>query len=242
MQNILTFTSAIDTVPYLLILIGAVFVHICYQLSVSVLTLLSSHTIGRRLSNTRLLSLSFWYITGVGVATTLVLLAVIALERFIMVRSETFAVVLTFSLVPLVALATVFFYYRRGRGTQLWLPRAAIQYITSRAKKTKSGLEAFSLGTISVFTELPFTLAPIAIVAYSTNAFSSDRWMAVALCYALLVALPLIFVSFYLSSGHKISAVQRWRESAKNYLRWTSATTLMLLLVYIAVLQLGALS
>ena len=242
MQNILNFTSAIDIAPYLLILTGAVFVHICYQLSVSVLTLLSSHTIGRRLSSNRLLSLSFWYVLGVGAVTTLVMLGMMALERFIIVRSETLAVVLTFSLVPLVALLTIFFYYRKGRGTQLWLPRPAAEYVTTRAKKTKSSVEAFALGAMTVFTELPFTLAPLAIVAYSTNAFSSDRWLSVALLYAFLVMTPLVFVAFYLSSGHKISAVQRWRESAKDYLRWTSALTLMLLIIYIAVLQLGAMS
>ena len=50
----LTFETLYATLPMLLILLGAVFVHACFQLSVSVLTLLSSHTIGRRLPNARL--------------------------------------------------------------------------------------------------------------------------------------------------------------------------------------------
>ena len=60
----LTFETLYATLPMLLILLGAVFVHACFQLSVSVLTLLSSHTIGRRLPNARLLNLNFWYILG----------------------------------------------------------------------------------------------------------------------------------------------------------------------------------
>jgi hypothetical protein len=241
MQNLQNITS-IDTLPFLLIVTGAVFVHICFQLSVSVLTLLSSHTIGRRLSNQRLLSLNFWYVLGVGIAVMLLQLSIMAFERFIMDHNEVAAVILTFTVVPLIALLTVFFYYRRGNGTRLWLPRAAAEFITSRAKKTHSSVEAFSLGVTTAFTELPFALAPLTIVAYSASVFTSDRWFTLSLIYALAVITPLIFVAFYLSSGHKVSSVQRWRESAKNYLRWTSAITLMLLVIYIAVLQLGATS
>jgi len=67
-----------ESFPLLLILVGAVFVHACFQLSVSVLTRLSSHTIGTGKSQQRLLSLSFCYILGVVVATASVVLGVSA--------------------------------------------------------------------------------------------------------------------------------------------------------------------
>lgn len=220
---------------------GAAFVHACFQLSVSVLTLLSSHTIGRRLPNRRLLSLSFWYILGVVAAITLLVLGSGSLLRFIAARDTELAVNLSLVIAPVVALMVVLFYYRRGSGTRLWLPRPAAEYISTRAKKTKSSVEAFSLGTSTVFAELPFAVAPLLFVGYTVQAFPGDMWLRLAMVYAMFVALPLIFVAFYLSSGHKLSIVQRWRESAKTFLQWTSAGTLLLLAVYLFTLRSGSL-
>lgn len=239
MQNLFLF---LDLSPFLLIVVGAVFVHACFQLSVSVLTLLSSHTIGRRLPNSRLLSLNFWYILGCIIMITLLQLGAIALLRFGLTHNETITTVVTLSLLPLVALLVVLLYYRRGRGTQLWLPRAAAQYITARAKRTRSSVEAFTLGTATVVTELPFAIAPLAIVAFAFQGFRADRWFSMSLGYALAVCVPLVFIAFYLSSGHKISSIQRWREDSKDFLKWSSAAALLLLTVYLGVLQIGATS
>lgn len=237
MLNTLELTSL---TPLALILIGAVFVHACFQLSVSVLTLLSSHTIGRRLSNTRLLNLNFWYILGVFATTSLLVLGAIAGLHWGMTYATSATIILTFSIIPLIALFIVLFYYRKGRGTQLWLPRPATEYITARAKRTKSSVESFALGVTTAFTELPFALAPIVIISFAFQEFSSSLWLYLAVSYSVAVCLPLIFVAFYLSSGHKVSSVQRWRESSKNFLRWSSAGALLLLTVYTAVLQSGA--
>lgn len=239
MQN---FTHLLDASPFLLILLGAVFVHACFQLSVSVLTLLSSHTIGRRLPNSRLLNLNFWYILGVAVTIAALQLGAIATHRWAMAQDSTLQTVVTFGVIPLIALFMVLFYYRRGRGTQLWLPRPAAEYITSRAKKTKSSIEAFSLGMTTAIAELPFALAPLAIVALAFQGFAAEYWLQLSVGYAFAVCVPLMFVAIYISSGHKVSSVQRWREGAKNYLKWTSAVALVFLTVYIAVLQIGAVS
>lgn len=236
MQNTL---ASLDVSQFLLILAGAVFVHACFQLSVSVLTLLSSHTIGRRLPNSRLLNLNFWYILGVIVMIALLQLGAIAVHRQAMAHDSTLTTAVTLSILPFIALLTVLFYYRRGRGTQLWLPRPAADYITQRAKRTKSSVEAFILGTATALTELPFALAPLAIVAFAFQGFAADRWLQLSVGYAVAVCLPLVFVALYISSGHKISSVQRWRENAKDFLKWTSAATLLLLTIYLAVLQIG---
>lgn len=231
--------STLATSPFFLIMCGAVFVHACFQLSVSVLTLLSSHTIGRRLPNNRLLTLSFWYILGVVVTITLLQLGIIAILRLVMAHDGTFATAIPLGIAPLVAIVTVLFYYRRGRGTRLWLPRPAADYITTRAKRTRSSVEAFALGVTTAITELPFALAPLAIVAFIFQGMSADSWLQLAIGYALAVCVPLIFVAFYISSGHKVSSVQRWREDAKEFLRWTSASMLVLLTIYSMVLHLG---
>lgn len=239
MQN---FTLTSDASPLWLILMGAVFVHACFQLSVSVLTLLSSHSIGRRLPNGRLFNLNFWYIAGVVTMISGLQLGAIALQRTLMTYDAPLTTALTFGVIPFIALVMVLFYYRRGRGTQLWIPRATADYLTTRAKKTKSSVESFALGMTTAVAELPFALAPLALVAFTLQGVSTDRWAAWSLIYALAVSTPLIFVAFYISSGHKLSSLQRWREEAKNYLKWTSAIMLLLLTIYLTVLQLGVTS
>jgi hypothetical protein len=232
-------TLTFDSVSAVIVIAGAVFIHACFQLSVSVLTLLSSHTIGRKLPNSRLLSLNFWYIIGVGISITLLSLAMTALLRYIEANNAALGTLLTVTLLPLIALIIVLFYYRRGRGTRLWLPRPATEFIINRAKKTHSSVEAFSLGTTTVFTELPFIVAPLAISSLVFQGMAAHAWVRASTFYAVLVVLPLIFIALYLSSGHKVSQVQRWREQAKSFLKWTSAITLLALTCYLISLQFG---
>ena len=219
-----------------IIMLGAVFVHACFQLSVSVLTLLNAQTIARRLSTTRILNLNFWYILGVCVSLLMLSLSAIASLRLAVNYSEAITRVVIFTIVPLVALVVVLLYYRRGAGTRLWLPRPAATYITIRAKKTRSSMEAFSLGFLTSVTELPFAMAPLLISALVFVAFPPHYWLSLGTMYAVGVVTPLVFVAFYISSGHTVSAVQHWREDAKGFLKWTSALALLLLAMYVAAL------
>lgn len=218
------------------IMLGAIFVHACFQLSVSVLTLLNAQTIARRISNRRLLHLNFWYILGV--ALVLLMLSVTATATLRLVGSYNLAISqdIVFIVAPFIALLVVLFYYRRGKGTQLWLPRTAADYITSRAKKTRSSLEAFSLGVLTVLTELPFAMAPVLLSALCFQAFPGSQWLRLSAAYSLGVIAPLVFVAFYISSGHKLSTIQRWRENSKGFLKWTSAIALLLLTIYVSTL------
>ena len=228
-----------DLVPVMLIMLGAVFVHACLQLSVSVLTLLNSHTIARRLPNHRLLNLNFWYVLGVVLSIAALQLSIIAAHRMLISRIGDATVTISLLILPVVALLVVATYYRRGNGTRLWLPRPAADYVASRAKKTRSSVEAFALGMTTVVAELPFAIAPMAIVALGMQDFASEKWLGFSMVYAALVSLPLLFVAAYISSGHKLSIVQRWRESAKSFLQWSSAIALILLTVYITILNGG---
>ena len=235
MQNI----STVLLSPALVVMAGAVFVHISFQLSVSVLTLLSSHTIGRRFASTKVLGLSIWYIVGVFAVTALLTLGSIVTIDGIESSYPNLVNGLPLMIAPLIALFVAAVYYRRGRGTKLWLPRPVASYVTNRAKKATSGVEAFGLGATTAFAELPFTIAPLVLVGFMLHNLPSETWAGTAHFYALIIVTPLLFVAFYLSSGHKVSSVQKWREEAKNYLRWTSAIALVLLTFYVAVLVTG---
>lgn len=230
MQNALTSEAG----PLILILVGAIFVHACFQLSVSVLTRLSSHTIGAGKSHQRLLGLALCYTLGVIVATTSVMLAVSAKLSWLATFDPSWPLLVVTGLLPVIGLLVVLFYYRRGRGTTLWLPRPFVDYLMDRAKKTRSGVEASMLGAATVVGELPFILAPIGIVALWVSFMTpASHWIIYSIIYGALVSVPLLFLTLYISSGHKISKVQSWRENNKSFLQWTSGLALVLLDLYI---------
>ena len=64
-------------------------------------------------------------------------------------------------------------------------------------------------------------------------------WLAWATLYSVLAALPLLETTMYLTSGHSIARVQKWRESHKSFLQWTSGIALVLLTIFLTVVQLG---
>jgi len=227
-------TLASESLPLLLILVGAVFVHACFQVSVSVLTRLSSHTIGAGKSQQRLLALNLSYILGVIVATTSVVLALAAKLAWLSTIEASWPTFSVIVLLPIFGLLVILFYYRRGRGTTLWLPRPFVDYLMARAKKTRSSVEASMLGAATVVGELPFIIAPVGIVAlYIALLTPPSSWLVFSLSYAVLASLPLVFLTLYISSGHKISAVQSWRERNKTFLQWTSGVALILLDIFI---------
>ncbi len=228
-----------ESQPYLLLVIGAVFVHMCYQVSVSVLTLLSSHTIGRGHTFGRLFWLGLFYTFGVIIASTTILLIITALLSWLWEPTRHTLSLIVMALLPVVGLMTMLYYYREGKGTKLWLPRPFVSYLTERAKKTRSGVEALMLGIATVIGEIPFVIAPLAIIALLIQPLSTHAWLAGSMLYGIVVSLPLVFILFYLTSGHSLARIQKWREDNKTFLQLTSGAALILLTGYMLTLQLG---
>lgn len=230
--------SVMSDPAYLLLLLGALFVHVCYQLSVSVLTHFSSHSLSRKISDSRLLALGMWYSLGVIVTTALIITGLVSLEQFVHSSSGLFVAVIV-GLTPFIGLATVLWYYRQGAGTRLWLPRPVASYLLERSKKTHSLLEATLLGAATVIGELPFLVGPILFITYLVSQLPSSQWFLWSLAYSTAAALPLLITTMYLTSGHSMARVQKWRETNKSFLQWTSGIALILLTLYLTVLQLG---
>lgn len=227
---------------YLLLVACAVFVHICYQLSVSILSHLSVYSLSHRATVRRLLSLGTSYALGAFTATVAALLTIVALTNTSSLSHDEAVHWLTLvavGTVPLIGLLTILLYYRRGAGTRLWLPRPFADYLVTRAQKTKSAVEAFSLGITTVIGELPFIAGPLLLVAITIAKQPTETWLSWSAGYAFTVSLPLLLLTFYLTSGHSIARIQRWREENKHFLQWTSGLMLVLLTLYVVTLQFG---
>jgi hypothetical protein len=225
-----------NTLDSLIIVAAAALIHASFQLSVSVLTLLSSHTIGAKRSHKRLLGLSGAFTFGAAVMTVLILSTTGLIVQSVVTRSMEpglWAVVtgLMFGL----GLAVWIFYYRRGQGTALWLPRPLARYLSDRSKATKQSAEAFGLGLSSVVAELLFVFVPI-LVSALVLAKLAPQWQLAGLALYTRVSLSTLFgVYAQIGSGHKISRIQRWRDDNKRFLQFAAGGGLLVLGFYLYV-------
>lgn len=225
-----------------LLVVGVLFVHSSYQLSVSVLSYMSGHALGQRAAKKRLTSLGAGYSLGVMVMVFLILVSIVVTTNTADVSHAYSLKILTVvvaSVVPLVGLFTILAYYRKGTGTKLWLPRPFADYLLWRARKTKSTVEAFALGATTVVGELPFVIGPLLIAAVVIAYQDTSAWIVYAAAYALLSSLPVIVISLLLAWGISPASIQRWREQNKKFFQWTSGILLVLLTVFLVVLQIG---
>lgn len=215
--------------------------HASYQLSVSVLTYMSSHKLSQKATVRQLLKLGFSYATGAIVGTTLLLVTLASLLFYLKNAGDSTQTSIAFvvALTPLIGLLTMTVYYRRGAGTKLWLPRPVANYLLDRAKETRLSIEAGMLGAATVLGELPFLAGPLLIAGSVVVNQPPASWPVWALIYSLVASLPLIVMTLYLTSGHSIARVQKWREDNKTFLQWTSGVTLLVLTLYLTTIQLG---
>jgi divalent metal cation (Fe/Co/Zn/Cd) transporter len=216
-------------------------IHASFQLSVSVLTMLSAHTIGTKRTHARLLRLTTGYVLGALLMTVLLLaLAALVLTDLFNGQPPKIAWAIICGLLISLAVAVWLFYYRREKGTMLWIPRNFADYLTRRVERTKMGAEAFGLGLSSVVGELLFIAVPIvtsALVLVQLPAL----WQLVSLViYTLVASLPLIIVWALVSSGHSLSRIQKWRESNKYFLQSAAGFGLIILSLFIYVNQIMA--
>lgn len=220
----------------------AALIHASFQLSVSVLTLLSGHAIGRKSSHARLLTLAGSFVLGAAITTVLLLTS---LALFVELKLEiTHASLLMWAvacgLLIGLGVAVWAFYYRREPGTSLWLPRGMARYLADRAKATKQSGEAFGLGASSVLAEILFIFGPLFVSALALQHLPAVWKLAGILIYTI-VSLSFIFVVFLLiGSGHKLSRIQKWREENKRFLQFTGGGGLIILGFFAYIMEISS--
>ena len=211
--------------------------HASFQLGVGLLTLLSGHSLGARRSFVRLMQLNLAYVFGASIITLLLFagLGYIALLTIMNVLPAAWMVA-AFANIG-IGLSVIAFYYRRTKGTGLWIPRPMARYLQDRTKKTKHAAEAFTLGAGSVLAEIPFLIAPLSIAVLAVVSYSKNTGLQLGSfgLYCLIGLLPLLAIVALIGSGHKISTIQHWRESNKLFLQYCAGSGLVILGVYILV-------
>lgn len=218
--------------PGLLITV-VVIIHASLQVSVSVLTLLNGHSFRKKQAYSRLIRLNLAYVAGVISTSFLVLLGL----QTVLNAGHTEDVsqlwpVIGFSMV-VIGLVIMGNYYRRSKGTVLWLPRQQANYLSERAKKTKNPVEAAALGSMTVVAELPISLVlylTIGLLSYNL-ADGANLWCAFG--YSVIISLPLIMMVILVGGGHRVSQIQRWREQNKTFLKYSAGLGMLVAAIYI---------
>ncbi len=222
----------------LLVIAFAGLLHASFQLGVSLLTLLGGHSLGLGRSHQRLMRLNLAYLFGAAVITIL-LFAGLAYFSLLSLREQPQLTWLVFSVLTMViGLAVMVFYYRRGQGTGLWIPRPMAQYLTRRIKKTTHPAEAFTLGAGSVLAEAPFLIGPLGLaILYTVSLGRVDQQLVSFALYSLIGLAPLYVIVALIGVGHKISQIQRWREDNKLFLQYCAGSGLIILGAFVFVDQ-----
>ena len=219
-----------DIATALSIVAFAALIHASFQLSVSVLMLLGGHALGSKKSSANVTRMTTSFVIGAGVMTAL-LLSFISLVLLSFFRYEIPIIVwASASGISIgVAVAVWLFYYQRGKGTALWIPRGMAEYLGNRTRATKLSAEAFGLGLSSVFGELLFIIAPLFVSALVLIQLP-PMWQLIGIgIYVIISMISLIIVWVLIGSGHHIGQIQRWREANKNFLQFSAGGGLIIL-------------
>lgn len=227
-----------DIVSSLLVVALAGLIHASLQLSTSVLTTISGHAIGSKKSHARTLRMTGSFVFGAGLMTLLLLTftTYVFLEIYGLV-TPMYVWAIAAGLVFGVGVAVWLFYYRKGEGTTLWIPRSLASFLGDRAKETKLSGETFGLGLVSVLAELIFIIGPM-IISSLVIINLPGAWQLVGITlYTLASLLSLCVVWMLVGSGHSLSRIQKWREQNKGFLQFAAGSGLIVLGFFIYVQQ-----
>lgn len=118
-------------------------------------------------------------------------------------------------------IASLFFYFRRGKGTKLFIPRKYAKALDFSAQSVKSRSDAFLLGALSGVCELFFTLplyivASVAILKINLSGLPGNLF---AILLVLAPIIPLFAYYGYYRTGHNLADLEKHRIKSKLFIR-----------------------
>ena len=215
----------------------AALIHASFQLSISMVTLLSGHSLVSKAKASRALHLAGAFFAGVVVMTMLFVSFLAYLATQLLPHSVP---ALAWSAVAGISIglgvAVWAFYYRRTKvGTTLWIPRPMARFLSERTKATTLGAESFSLGLVSVIAEGIFIIAPASAAALALTQLPAPLQLVGIALYTGVASLGILVVIMLIGGGHKLSRIQKWREDNKRFMQFAAGSALLVLGFYMYV-------
>ena len=123
----------------------------------------------------------------------------------------------------MIAIGIVFpvVYYRKGRGTRLFISRSLANSIIECTKKVKSRSDAFAMGLTSGVPELLFSLPVIFVSVLKIMEFNINATgrAFIIILFALISVLPLFIMRVMFVHDHNMATIERSREKNKTFFR-----------------------
>lgn len=222
-----------DGLANLFIVILAGMVHATLQLGVSALLLLYHANLGKQIKGS-VKKLAENYIFGISLFTAL---AVASTCFFILVifsgSMPPATLMILAGVLTAFAIGIWFVYYRRGAGTELWIPRKFAKFINERAEQTDEDVEAFSLGMTMACAELPFAAILVVTAADAILDLPQGMQILSIAIYVLAVVIPMIILNYAVKRGNTIVDIQKWRAKNKNFIKIMSGVGFIVLAVFL---------
>lgn len=225
-----------DAAISLSIVVFAAIIHASFQLSVSVLTLMSGHAIGAKRSHTKLLQLTNSFLLGAGLMTLFLLSTTIFVATSIFgYHVPIIGWTVCSGILSGLGICVWLVYYRRSKGTTLWLPRRMAEFLSDRSKRTHNSSEAFGLGLTSVLSEALFLMGPIIVSGLALLHLPPHFQVIGVAIYTVISLTSLLIVGGLIGSGHTLGGIQKWRETNKKFLQFAAGSGMLILGFYIYV-------
>lgn len=194
------------------------------QLTPGTFMLFSHYTRGKY-SKSRASDMSIFFILGVEVASACLFLSCYFIANLLFLyqfrpESSFFAWIAIGVLIAL-GFLSIFCYFRRGRGTSLFISRSLASRIDTLARSAKSRSDSFALGAFSVLPELPFTFPLYVITSVEIMEMSIEFAPShfLTLIYILIPTIQLFIIRWNFASGRNIVDLQKSRVQHKSFTR-----------------------
>lgn len=227
--KILCYNSNMDMfIPLSEVFLAAV-VHASLQLQLGTLVLLYHASLGKHVRK-RTKSVVSSYIAGIGVWVFLALAATCFIfDRYFGKYLYIEEIMIVVGMLVALAIVMWTLYYKRGKSTELWLPRVVARFIDKRAKETNSNTEAFSLGVLTSLAEMPFTLVLLIVAANSILKLPPVWQIITVVLYTIITIIPPIVMRLAVRKGETVANIQRWRVQHKTFMRVLSGVGFLVL-------------
>lgn len=207
----------------------AALVHASLQLQLGALLLLYHSSLGKHIRKKTKTIVSS-YISGIGMLVFLAITATCFIfDRYFGKALYPEEVIIVVGMLLSLAIIMWGFYYKRGKSTELWLPRSVAKFIDRRSKETNSNTEAFSLGVLTSLAEMPFTLVLLIVAANSVLKLPGLWQLIAVVIYTVITILPPIVLRLAVRRGETITNIQRWRVKHKTFMRIISGVGFLIL-------------
>lgn len=219
-------------------------VHASFQLSVSVFTLVAGHKLSQKSPHRHLMKISTATILGVFITNILLFSGLAFLvSNFVEIFSTHSRIfwATSIGLLSGIAVSSWFFYWKKGQnvGTEIWLPRNFVNFLSKKSKTADHSAEAFSLGSTSVLAEIIFLFPPLLSATLATAMLRPAFQFVALTLYVFVANFPLFVVYCAISGGHSLSRVLMWRERNQHFLKLFASLSAIILAAVIFVYIFG---